>query len=387
MRYALDHHDRFLVPNRLVEIDPGHVRRVARPRVSQNLHWHPATWPGDWDLSGPPTDGVGYHQFAFHDDLRAVAAGGTWESTETYRLAMAQLERGESWITGITCREELVAWCGTWDRLLASIAANGYLPQTRIAKEDRSVCAPLNSDEVAVAVGRDGALLVWGGRHRVACATVLGIERIPARVAFRHPYWVNVRHRIAAHAHGHGGVVPQPLLHPDLDNAPCARNWALIHQVLRGALPSTDVRVVDLFPSWGYLCQQFEEDGIACLAVIDGSEDEWFLRTLRTADRRTFELVSTNELATRQPLEVALAVGWSASGDSQGRLDLLLQRVKAARPAEVIVDIPPDASGEADSSDRSRELLELIAERAGMPSGGAVAFTALPCRLFRISRA
>jgi hypothetical protein len=176
-----------------------------------------------------------------------------------------------------------------------------------------------------LAVGRDGSLLVRKGRHRVACATVLQEPEIPARVAFRHSEWMVTRRRIEMYTRMHGGVAPQPILHPDLDNIPASRDCAAEFAWLTGALQSRAGSLIDLTPRWGYYCHRFELLGFTCTAVMDGTEDDWYLRTLRRAEACTFDIAAFDDLAARRSFDVALALDWVREdlGSSAGAERLL----------------------------------------------------------------
>ena len=268
LRFVRGHRDVFLVPNRIISVAPSRIHRIARPNAVRVYHFMPPTIPGDWDLTGSLTDG-----FGFYDDLRAVAAGAGWDSTQVCTSVLECFGRGESW-QGLTDRGQFEqVWCASYDRLLESIKTDGYMSQSLLSEVKPRGYVSLFPDEVTVAIGRDGSFLVWEGRHRVACATVLGVEAIPARVAFRHVQWAAFRRSIEVYARKHGGRVPQPLLHPDLDNIPAWRDCRSEFAWVRRALVSRQGTLVDLTPEWGYFCHRFEQVGFACTAVVDGTED------------------------------------------------------------------------------------------------------------------
>jgi len=330
----------------------------------------PTTIPGDWDLAGPLTDGSG-----FYDDLRAVAAGAGWDSTQVYASALECFVRGEPW-QGLADRGQFErAWCAGYDRLLESIRTDGYMSQSRLSKVKPQGYVSLLPDEVTVAIGRDGSFLVSEGRHRVACATVLGVEEIPARVAFRHAQWAAFRGSIEVYARKHGGMIPQPLLHPDLDNIPAWRDCRSEFAWVRSALGSRHGTLVDLTPGWGYFCHRFEQVGFACTAVVDGTEDEWFLRTHRQAQERTFDIAAAGDSRLRRSFDVALALDWiGRDHDETANGEKLLELLGSVSVAELVVEVPRGAAPRPNRLPAGCEggLLDTLAEKGGFSSSSLV---------------
>jgi len=48
---------------------------------------------------------------------------------------------------------------------------------------------------IKVAIARDGQYLIKNGRHRLAIANALDIEKVPVKVIFRHKNWQDLRHQ------------------------------------------------------------------------------------------------------------------------------------------------------------------------------------------------
>jgi hypothetical protein len=365
LRFLRERRDAFLVPDRIIAVSPARIGGIARGAFARGRHLFPATISGDWDLTARPTDDGLYDDL---NDFRAVAAGSGWESTGLYSREMERFGRdGPS--GGFVDRHEFAsACCAQYYRLLSSISANGYMLQSRLPRQGPRGYASVDPHEVTVAIGRAGSLLVREGRHRVACATVLGVPEIPARVAFRHSEWMVVRRRIEMHAHTHGGRIPQPLLHPDLDNIPARRDCHAEFAWVRRALQSQAGSLVDLTPQWGYYCHQFEQLGFACTAVVDGSENAWFLRTLRQAEARAFSVVTVDDLAAPRSFDVALALDWvRADGNAAVSAERLLELMGSVEVRELVIEVPAAPSVPLDETrvDHRVGLLDVLAEKGG----------------------
>ena len=370
LRFMRGHHDGFLVPNRIISVAPSRIHRIARPDAVRGYRLMPTMISGDWDFTGPLTDGSG-----FYDDLRAVAAGAGWDSTHVYASALECFVRGEPWKGLMDRRQFEREWCAEYDRLLESIRTDGYMSQSQLPRAKPRGYIPLLPDEVTVAIGRDGSLLVWEGRHRVACATVLGVEEIPARVAFRHANWAAFRRSIDVYARKHGGMIPQPLLHPDLDNIPAWRDCRTEFARVRSALGSRHGTLVDLTPGWGYFCHRFEQVGSACTAVVDGTEDARFMRAHRQAQERTFDVIAAGDSGPRRSFDAALALDWMGRGDDEtAEVEKLLELLGSVSVAELVVEMPRRADTRYDrpAAERQGGLLSTLAEKGGFSSWSLV---------------
>ena len=377
--------DMFLVPDRFVRVPPARIGRMARGPFFVHLGRRlPPVLPGDWDLAGSPNDHDG-----LYDDLRAVAAGAVWESTEVYRRSVGHIRAGVPGFDGVTNMEELASFCARYEDLLASMREGGYLSQTRLASLRPQSYKPLDPREVTVAVGREGSLLVRQGRHRVACATVLEVPEIPARVAFRHPDWMAVRQRVADYAAGNGGRVPQPILHPDLDNIPAARACDVEFERLKDVLRLQGGSLVDLSPRWGYFCHRFEGVGLTCTAVCSRPEDEWFLRTLREAEQRVFDIVAIDAIDVRRPFDAALALDWMEGvPDRAAAAEELLELVGRVDAATLIVEVPHVVAGASDwePGGPGDGLADALTHAGGFSTRSLVLWTDSRREVYRLAR-
>jgi hypothetical protein len=129
----------------------------------------------------------------------------------------------------------------------------------------------------------------------LAIAKLLGVHLVPVEVAVRHSGWMGFRLRIQRYAATHGGRVPQPLLHPDLDTIPATEGCESRLQAVLEALPGTRT-VLDLAPGWGFFCQRLESEGVHCTALESSPDAAAFLMTLRRAGNRAFDILPMDGL-------------------------------------------------------------------------------------------
>jgi hypothetical protein len=86
--------------------------------------------------------------------------------------------------------------------------------------------------------------------------------------------------------------VPEPLLHPDLDNIPFACDCEARFDLISAALPRPDGLVIDVSPSWGYYLHRLEKLGFDAVAVPSDSAQRYFMDRLRAAAEKSFAIVS-----------------------------------------------------------------------------------------------
>jgi hypothetical protein len=250
---------------------------------------------------------------------------------------------------------------------------DGYLSQPQLRETRAAGRVAHLSDEVTVAIGRDGSFLVWEGAHRTVCATILGVERIPVKVMFRHEEWDGLRKRLEDYAGRHGGKVLEPLLHPDLDNIPAGRECDLEFEHIRAGLAARGGSLVDLTPGWGYLSQRFEQSGFRCTAVIDRDEDEPFLRMMRDAQECHFDLAGPAGLPRHHGFDIALALDLVRDGEEgDARYGRLLRLLEVIDPLELFVKVPSGGGPRPGDIRQAEGLLRSIAERGGFAGWSAV---------------
>jgi len=106
-----------------------------------------------------------------------IEDGTQWENTTFFEVHRNNIDRGNTpW--GCTTEAELRDRCEYVENLWRRIDRQGYKSQRELGKY------PV--DEINVNVGRDGELLFNDGRHRLATAKILGVEKVPVRILVVH---------------------------------------------------------------------------------------------------------------------------------------------------------------------------------------------------------
>ena len=204
-------------PFALAWIDPDRIVRHTRreyPPYRDRMALFGAVRGGDWDrrdrppidpeYEGPPARLFVADRFEESVLYRSLEAhfhrGVPWEETELVREAFALVEEPsvERVWHECTTAAEIRRRCRRLDRLYESIREEGYRSRREQFGADPTVgFRDCLREEMAVDVGRDGEPLLVCGKHRLAIAKLLGIERVPVVFLVCHPEWMRRREQEA----------------------------------------------------------------------------------------------------------------------------------------------------------------------------------------------
>ena len=205
-------------PYNLLDIDPESIKyMISSSKFGTSVPTFGVV-DGDWDHRAYPfeTNAV-YDMFERHF-INEVP----WEETETYKKRVAQLKNGNP-VPELDAADQSIEkydkYLQKWDEIYKDMEENGYRRYDERERNDDfigRVQTPLS--EIEVLIGRDGKIICKSGKHRVTCAKLLGINRVPARVIVRHARWQEIREEVSNH--GSKKELPEKLSqyenHPDL---------------------------------------------------------------------------------------------------------------------------------------------------------------------------
>ena len=164
------------------------------------------------------------------------------------------------------------------------------------------------SDEIRVAIDRNGGFLLEGGRQRLAMAKKSGTENIPIIVTRRHYHWAKLRKEVFLYSQEQPSGSYQLPVHPDLQKIHAHRKgdrWELIEN----NLPLRSGTVLDIGSNWGYFCHKFEDLGFDCYAVELNYRWLYFLKKLKKAENRRFEIIPRSVFdIKRKKYDIVLAL-------------------------------------------------------------------------------
>jgi hypothetical protein len=243
---------------------------------------------GEWDLNTIPFEEMDVWQAFQHRFLE----DGKWEKTAFFERNMRLIDSGRK-VWGCASREDLVSRLRRIEAFFEKIKTYGYRHRTELTPEYDTWFSEV--DDVRVHIGRSGDYIFADGRHRLCIAKLLGLEKIPVRVSRRHKDWVDFRREILDYAAHNGGKVYAPLMHPDLRDIPSHHGKRRLH-LLERYVPNGPGRLLDIGSHWGYFCHRFEELAYNCTAVEFSPVNAYFMRKLKRAENRSFEVYEGSAL-------------------------------------------------------------------------------------------
>lgn len=330
--------DASLDVNKIIWVNPKEIRYCAlelEPKFNMGR-----VISGDWDKS---TDKFEDSE-VFQSFKKRFIEGAAWETTGFYKEILKGIERDRAigdfdprfhW--GCRSKRELNARMKKVDDLYHDIKANGYKLTKNIAKgRDRLSKASLRyEEEVTVNIGREGEVFFNDGRHRLAIAKILGIERIPAKVVARHPEWLRFRKELLTATTN--GKIYHRVTHPDLNDIP-SHFGSFRFELIKSNMSVRNGTLLDIGAHLGYFCHCFEEMGFDCYAVEIDPATVYLLTKLARVQKRVFKIVPQSIFDYKRgedlSFDVVLALNvfhhFLKTQESYEELIVLLRRIKTS---------------------------------------------------------
>lgn len=219
-----------------------------------------------------------------------------WTETAFYQRALDGLNRGELSWWGCRDKSNFDRRCKGLELLYQRIKHEGYKSQREMILSQKHYDPRSLEDEVTVSVGRHGDLLFSNSAHRLAIARLLGIQKIPVKIAVRHPEWMRFRKEFMLYAKDQGGKTYQPVTHPDLDDIAASHDSEDRFMIIKENMSAKQGRLLDIGANLGYFCHRFEDEGFDCYAVEDFPKHLYFLGKLRRAENKRFNIIPESVL-------------------------------------------------------------------------------------------
>jgi len=263
----------FQYDKELYWIDPRDIRYAAKKglHIIENKN---KIIGGNWDRPF-----IEFSRLDVYASFKQRIEGGVlWQETPLYQRVLKQIQRGqEKW--GCRNKADLDKRCERLDAMIEDMRHNGYRAQG-------------GEDEITVNIDRDGLLLLNHGRHRLACAKLLEIKKVPIKITARHKKWAVFKSEIIRYAAVNAGKVYAPLPHIDLENIPSQHERRF--EIIKNNLDVPGGKMLDIGAHWGYFCHKFEELGFECFAVEQNEECFYYLEQLRKSTGKRFHAVPEN---------------------------------------------------------------------------------------------
>jgi len=179
----------------VIMVDPMSIKYSNDPGFLFTLDAECDILGGRWDKSLPQFS----EQFPLEAFYQHYQHGVPWEETAMMEYLSDIFMKNKAWSDYCSFPE---AWSRLWklDELYNTIDRNGYKSQKELQElaGDDPIGLPEWQDprkpenhEVAISIGRSGQFIFEDGRHRLAIAKVLELDKIPVYVVVRHKKWHN----------------------------------------------------------------------------------------------------------------------------------------------------------------------------------------------------
>ena len=216
-------YDALADPYKIVAVDPADIEYVTGrgPNPGQ-FQWQDVgkVTDGSWDQSDERVEElpvVRALRQRFEEDT-------PWEELEFIQRVKREAKRGNPIWRGCTSLEDVERACERVDELYRRIQTGGYRSKCDLLESgdiDRQKSGAKRRfepyDEVVVDIGREGEFLFVDGRHRLAIARILDLQKIPVRISARHAIWQQKR-EIYVDESNFDEIPDQHRDHPDLQD-------------------------------------------------------------------------------------------------------------------------------------------------------------------------
>lgn len=386
---AIEDMDPQLAPRQLQWVDPAKINLIYGGEDPRAMMLRAGdTLPGDWDLEVSDTP---FDETVTYRGIADRQQGKEWEDTIYFpfaqRRAKFALEKGR--ITEDQVEAAVLDRLRETDELYESIKTDGYQTQEELEVDKLP-------NEIRVAIRRDGRYLFIDGRHRLAVARLLGLERVPVFVVARHPEWDAFRNFIVSFIQHEkrGGRVYQQIDHPDLRDLPAAHTNDRLPMLL-GALDGYDPagkQLLDIGAHWGHMTQQMEGLGFECTGIEAQDESAEIAERLRVATESRFTIVHGNifELPDVERFNVVLALNiFHHFLKTREKYEQLLDLLERLNPDLMLFEAhKPNSRAMADAyiNYAPDDFAEFVADKVGLSQVESLGRAADRRSLFKLSR-
>ena len=141
-----------------------------------------------------------FDEMEFYKGLKQrYCYGEEWKETTLYQLLYDYLSKTETKWRNAETPDDLDQYLQRVDDLYETIATEGYRTQIELAKKGntgRLGFIDHLTNEITVDIGRGGEILFVDGKHRLAIAKILDLEKVPVTVLVRHKKWMEYRDEV-----------------------------------------------------------------------------------------------------------------------------------------------------------------------------------------------
>jgi len=276
--------------NKTCYVHPEKIQYFIKNRRYFNWNNSFRIMDGDWDLNKEPIDDL----LIISSIKQRFVEGKKWEEIEIFNLIPTKQSKVKK-IWTFKNEEVRDKYLKEIDSFYLKIKMNGYKSQKELYSfKERIIQSEWKPilDEIVVAIDRDGQLLFINGKHRLGVAKVLNIPKIPIIFLLRHKKWMIFRKNLTGFSKTlQGRKLYQNPIHPDLQDIPY-KYGELSYNIIKKNLLLSQGTFLDINANIGYFCHKFEDDGFECYAAEKNQNCLYFLKKLKKAENKRFEIIS-----------------------------------------------------------------------------------------------
>jgi hypothetical protein len=369
-------------------VSPARIRYSGLVEFDVN-HFKGSVLPGEWDRPE-----IRFEELDVYTACRQVLIeGASWPQTVFYQRILARINHGE---TPWACQSQadLDRRCEKLAALAENIRHNGYKSQQELASLIPAQSPFLRNDEITVSIGRDGELLFSNGAHRLSIAKLLAVPAVPVLVAVRHPEWLELRRQLEQYAQEQGGMLPQPVTHPDLAHIPAAPASSEMLAAILNELAGKPGPVLTINEELGTFCHRLEDAGFECYGYQQDEQLRTLMKKLRRAEGKRFQIVGPQEsgwqaLAKRRFTAMVALSGFGPSGDSHVYTDEFIALLCTVQTDMLFLQaspLPAQTSPASGRHDGAGKVIQILLDNAIFAGTRLVATTSSGQQLYVLYR-
>jgi len=196
--FDIGHYNSNINPYKILWVEPKQITKVTKrpfpPYAPNRTSWFGKVENGNWDTRDTTPLRSGYEFDYYKKRLKFQHGTESFEDTPIFESFRNHFKCGIPWeeteyyqfycdyYNSSKAKNKLVMY----DEIYQKIISEGYKTQNNINPD---FFPRVRSHEIMIDIGRNGEFLFAGGRHRLAIAKILHLERIPVIVLVRHKLW------------------------------------------------------------------------------------------------------------------------------------------------------------------------------------------------------
>jgi len=287
--------------NKVSWISPDQVQYFLINRLFFSWKIHFRIMEGKWDL----TKKLIKELFILNNLKNHFLENKSWQETEIF-TRIPSLRKGKN-IWTFKNEAERDKSLDEIDNLYKKIKSEGYKSQKKLMSL-KKWCFQLKwkpiRDEIVLAIDRNGKLIFINGKHRIAIAKILDINRIPIIFLIRHKKWMDFRKTLLHYINTQQNrKLCFKIEHPDLEDIPFKYNDVILKIIEKHITPNRG-NLLEIGDSLGYFSKVFSKKNFECSIWEKSTIKRYILFKLNHIYGQAYKIIPKSIKDYREKLEV-----------------------------------------------------------------------------------